>query len=77
MAPTTTARLCVVGRVGRYLDKRCVGESPERASVARSGVRNGKREKRRGDMLILIVFGGRWSTTGFCHYGSKEEKEKV
>ena len=33
MAPTKTAILCVGGRVGRYFDKRWVGQSPERAGA--------------------------------------------
>ena len=38
MAPTKTAILCVVGKVGRYFDKRWVGQSPERAGIHSKGL---------------------------------------
>jgi hypothetical protein len=47
MAPTKTAILCVVGRVGRYFDKRWVGQSPERAGVYSKGL-VGEKEQKRG-----------------------------
>jgi hypothetical protein len=43
MAPTKTAILCVVGRVGRYFDKRWVGQSPERARVNSKGLMGEKK----------------------------------
>ena len=78
MAPTKTAILCVGGRVGRYFDKRWVGQSPERAGAHSKGLaKRGKREKRRErNILILTVLGGRWSTTGFCDCRSKGVKER-
>ena len=77
MAPTKTAILCVVGRVGRYVDKRWVGQSPERAGVHNKRFNGEKKKKRRErNILILTVLGGRWSTTGFCDCGSKREKEE-
>lgn len=45
MAPTKTAMLCVGGRVGRYFDKRWVGQSPERAGPHNKGLVGGKKEK--------------------------------
>ena len=38
MAPTKTAILCVVDKVGRYFDKHWVGQSPERESQVHNWV---------------------------------------
>ena len=70
MAPTKTAILCVGGRVGRYFDKRWVGQSPERAGAQqRLSIFFKKKRRKKRNILILTVLGGRWSTTGFCDCG--------
>ena len=61
--------------MGRYFDKRWVGQSPERAGRHNKGL-VGEKKRKEQNILILTVLGGRWSTTGFCGCRSKRVKER-